>query len=94
MSNPPKQIDGANVLEWAWSGDKPFGIVMTTDGKVAAEIYGIAICKYENSDIIYRFSCDFDWETEQDSDYSSIEDAKKYIPAQYQNIEIQWKKSE
>ncbi|MYM58619.1 hypothetical protein GTG28_05220 [Vibrio sp. OCN044] len=27
MSNPPRQIDGANVIEWAWSGDKPFGYI-------------------------------------------------------------------
>ena len=24
---PPNEIDGARVIEWAWSGDGPFGEV-------------------------------------------------------------------
>ena len=27
MKIPPAEIDGARVLEWAWSGDKPFGVI-------------------------------------------------------------------
>ena len=91
---PPNQIDGAEVLEWAWSGDKPFGVIMYAESNdIAVEIYGIAICKYPSSNIIYRFSCDKDWETQQDSDYSSTEEAKEQLLEQYQNVSITWFKN-
>ncbi|WP_020412344.1 hypothetical protein [Microbulbifer variabilis] len=92
MSNPPREIDGARVIEWAWSGSKPFGTVCFPDGKVAAEIFGLALCKYPNSEIIYRFSCDSDWESEQDSEYASIQEAKAHLPSQYQNVVANWQK--
>ncbi|MEJ2425947.1 MAG: hypothetical protein P8101_16115 [Candidatus Thiodiazotropha sp.] len=92
---PPKEIDGARVLEWAWSGDEPFGVVMYSGGSdVSAEIYGLAICQYSDSSVIYRFSCDKNWETEQDGDYSSINEAKSLLPEQYKNVPVQWVKYE
>jgi hypothetical protein len=92
MSKPPKEIDGVKVLEWAWSGDKPFGLLRYESGEVASEIFGLAICKHDDSDIVYRFSCDASWEAEQDSDYSSVDDAKENLPEQYQNIKACWQK--
>jgi hypothetical protein len=94
MSKPPKEIDGAKVLEWAWSGDKPFGVVCYESGEIAAEIFGLAICSYPNVNKIYRFSCDSEWETEQDSDYQSIEEAKHELPLQYHEVKPKWKKYE
>lgn len=90
MSNPPLQIDGAKVLEWAWSGSEPFGVVRYTSGDIAAEIFGLAICQYPNSDTIYRFCCDSNWESEQDSDYSSVQEAKSELPEQYTNQPVKW----
>lgn len=43
MSKPPKEIDGAKVLEWAWSGSKPFGVVRDETGEVAVEIYWLRL---------------------------------------------------
>ncbi|MBV7263254.1 hypothetical protein P0Y67_11815 [Photobacterium sp. SP02] len=94
MSKPPEKIDGAKVLEWAWSGDQPFGVICFESGEVAYEIFGIAICKYSDSDVIYRFSCGSNWETEQDSDYQSVDEAKEKIPEQYQNVKARWQKHE
>jgi hypothetical protein len=94
MSKPPKEIDGAKVLEWAWSGNKPFGFVWYESGDVAAEIYGLAICSYSDSNKVYRFSCDSVWEIEQDSDYESIADAKDNLPIQYQEVEVNWQEYE
>ena len=94
MNWPPKEIDGAQVLEWAWSGIKPFGVVRYDSGEIAAEIFGIAICSYSGSDLFYRFSCDSHWETEQDSDYKSIEEAKSNLPFQYSNVPVNWQKYE
>jgi hypothetical protein len=89
---PPSHIDGALVLEWAWS-DRPFGHVSFDDGSVAATIHGLAICQYPDSRVVYRFSCNANWETEQDMDYSSSAAAKASLPEQYQQSPVTWKKA-
>ena len=86
---PPEKIDGARVVEWAWS-DAPFGEVIYEDGEVAAIIHGLAICRYDNSANIYRFSCNEHWECEQDQVYTSVELAKSELPKQYQKVEAIW----
>ena len=90
MCIPPNTIDGAEVLEWAWSGEKPFGTLHYQSGEIASELYGLAICRYKNSNIVYRFSCNANWETEQDSDYNSIQEAKECLPKQYRNVNVVW----
>jgi len=86
---PPSHIDGARVLHWAWS-DVPFGDVRFSDGRVAAVIHGIALCQYEGSADVYRFSCGPDWQCEQDQVYGSIQEAKDELPEQYQNAPAHW----
>ena len=88
---PPEFIDNVKVLHWAYSGDKPFGVLKYSDGTVATEIFGFAICQYEGKQKVYRFSCDKNWEVEQDSDHDSVEDAMNNIPAQYLGQRIIWK---
>ena len=91
MSKPPGKIDGASIIEWAWSGsNQPFGVIRFSDGQIAHEIFGLAICKYDESDAVFRFSCDENWEAQQDSIYKSIIEAKQNLPAQYQGIQPQW----
>lgn len=94
MSKPPKEIDGARVLEWAWSGEKPFGVIRYESGEIASEIFGLALCQYDESDFIYRFSCNSGWETEQDSEYRSVVEAKENLPEQYRYIKANWQKYE
>jgi hypothetical protein len=84
MNKPPSEIDGAKVLLWASSDSVPFGYV----GDI--KIYGLAICQYENSNDVYRFSCDEKWETQQDGLYNSIEQAKDELPEQYKNVPANW----
>lgn len=90
MKKAPKKIDGVDVLEWAWSGDEPFGMLLYDNGEVASEIYGLAICQDESSKIIHRFSCNYNWEVEQDSVYESLLDAKSNLPKQYCNVSVNW----
>jgi hypothetical protein len=90
MRKPPETIDNAEVLYWAWAGDRPFGLLKYNDGSVAVEIYGLAICRYKDTGSIYRFSCDKNWETEQDSNYASVEDAMNLLPEQYINVNANW----
>ena len=86
MNPPPAQIDGATVLEWAWSDIEPFGEV---PGSSTGPIFGLAIAKYEDEDI-YRFSCDHDWECVQDGLYESVEEAKRLLPDQYRCVPATW----
>ncbi|MEM1027794.1 MAG: hypothetical protein AAGJ38_06895 [Planctomycetota bacterium] len=76
MSKPPAYIDNAKVLFWAWSGEKPFYAIKFTDGRHAHDIYGLAVCRYEKTNSVYRFSCDANWETQGDTDCDTVEDAK------------------
>jgi hypothetical protein len=86
---PPSHIDGALILESAWS-ETPFGHVRFEDGSIAAAIHGLAIARYPNSDEIYRFSCNARWETQQDADYTSVDEAKALLPEQYRESPVTW----
>ena len=83
---PPRKIDGATVLEWAWS-DVPFGYV---GGDAGPAIHGLALCQYEGSFKVYRFSCNVNWETQQDMDYASLDEARSMLPAQYRRVRVSW----
>ncbi len=85
---PPDKLDGAKVIKWAWSGKEPFGYV-NVDDDTRIEIHGLAICQYEDSDV-YRFSCDENWDVQQDSPYDSIEQALKQLPNQYKLVTAKW----
>jgi len=85
MSAPPPELDGAEVLAWAWSGDDtPFGFV----GEVP--IHGLAIVRYAGAATVYRLSCDRAWQTQQDADYATVEDAQRLLPAQYRRVPAVW----
>ncbi len=90
QNNPPTHLDNAKVLQWAWSGDKPFGVVYSSDGAEDIKIYGLAICQYEGSSTFYRFSCDQHWNVMQDMDYETIEEAIAWLPEQYKMVERIW----
>lgn len=83
---PPDRIDGARVVEWAWSGSEPFGEV---PGAEPSKVFGLAIATYDNAEF-YRFACDRNWNTVQDSHYSSVAEAKERLPDQYRRVDAQW----
>ncbi len=89
MKYPPSVIDNAEVLEYAWS-DVPFGAVRDSSGRIVHEIHGLAICRYAESNFVYRFSCDKNWKVSQDACYGSIEEAKAQLPVQYQEVQVVW----
>lgn len=91
--NPaPTTIDNATVLYWAWSENQPFGFVSNEDGSEKEAIYGLAICQYEGSSEVYRFSCNKNWETVQDGLYDRVEEAIERLPKQYRNVVAVWQK--
>ncbi len=71
---PPEKIDGARVLYWAWSGNSPFFIMPYSDSTGGIPIHALAICRYDSGSIC-RFSCDQDWEVENDSNQHPVEGA-------------------
>lgn len=83
---PPPEIDGARVIEWAWSGEQPFGEV---HGAEPVQIYGLVIATYDDKEY-YRFSCDSHWNTQQDGSYTTVAEAKRQLPEQYKKIEANW----
>ncbi len=88
---PPDELDGAEVILWAYNPVKPFFIMKYSDGNEYKPIYGFAICQYKGSGIFYEFSCGKDWYVENDSDAASIEEAVEI--AQTQTLEpITWNK--
>lgn len=90
-NEPADLLDGARVIKWAWSGHKPFGLLRYQDDEYQPiEIYGLAICQYDDSSGIYRFSCDKDWEVQQDGLYDSIEEAIAQLPDQYKSVIATW----
>lgn len=76
---PPASIDNAEVVAWAWSGPSPFFVMSNCDGTSGPSIHGLAICKYANGSV-YRFSCNQDWETENDAPFATIRDAMTAVP--------------
>lgn len=83
---PPDEIDGARVIEWAWSGSDPFGEVPGAD---PPEVFGLAITTYDDIRF-YRFCCDQNWNTVQDAVYNSIAEAREQLPDQYRNVPAHW----
>ena len=88
----PTTIDNANVLYWAWSENQPFGYVANEDDSEKEAIYGLAICQYEGSNEVYRFSCNENWQTVQDGLYDSVDQAIEWLPEQYRNVPAIWQK--
>lgn len=90
INEPPNELDGARVVKWAWSGNKPFGLISSgSDDQI--EIYGLAICQYDDTGNVYRFSCDSDWEVQQDGSYESIDEALRQLPDQYKLVAARWR---
>ena len=86
---PPDELDGARVIQWAWSGSDPFGYIDVVEPGQRIAIHGLAVCRYGNSPGVYRFSCDEDWEVHEDGLYNSIEDALT-LPEQYKLGVAKW----
>lgn len=85
---PPKTLDGAVVLYWAWSEPAPFFLM--PDGAKGTPIHGLAVCSYRNSKDVYRFSCNRNWGVENDSQHESVERAMQAQSAQYDTAAIRW----
>ena len=72
---PPGELDGAQVQLWAYDPLKPFFIMEYSDGRPGKPIHGFAICQYKGEKKFYKFSCDSEWNVENDLDCDSVDEA-------------------
>jgi hypothetical protein len=88
---PPKEIDDADVIWWAWSGIAPFFEMPVTESAETIAIYGLAVCRHPKSGNVYRFSCNAEWEVENDSQWPTIEEALQATSTQFDASVVQWR---
>jgi hypothetical protein len=73
-------VGGTSVWRAAWSrGD---------DGL----IFGFAVCRYDQSGALYRFTCNKHWQVVQDADHRDEEETKAAIPGQYDASRVVWQR--
>lgn len=87
---PPAEIDGAEVLYWAWSEPEPIFVMPFAEREGGIAIHGLAICRYAKSGDVYKFSCDRNWETCNDSPWGSVEAAMRTESGNYDVRSIRW----
>jgi hypothetical protein len=87
---PPRELDGAEVMLWAWSEPAPFFGMPCSDGSPTIPIHGLAVCRHAQTGSIYRFSCKATWEVENDSTWPSIEAAVHGASGQYDIEAVSW----
>jgi hypothetical protein len=90
-NEPPPFLDGARVVYWAWWPD-PFFVMRDPEGNAVAHVYGLAICRYDDSGAVYRFSCDQNWEVLNDSPYGTEEEARSAASGDYDVARIAWER--
>jgi len=78
-------------LWWAWSGELPFGELPGAEGDDGL-IFGFAVCRYDQSGALYRFTCNKHWQVVQDMDHGDEEEAKADIPGQYDASRVVWQR--
>jgi hypothetical protein len=87
---PPSQIDGFDVVFWAWSAPVPFFAMPVSGGASSIPIHGLAVCRDAKTGAIYRFSCNGSWEPENDSPWDSVEAAAGGGSAQFDIRSVTW----
>ena len=92
VSKPPPALGGEEVVCWAWSGSKPFGMFPSASGLLddARYIFGLAVCRTADPGVFYLFSCDSQWKTVGDTIYESVENAVDDVPDQFKEVEAHW----
>ena len=94
MKTCPDTIDGAEVVCFVrldpvrhrYTGST----VLREGGREQRWFHGLAVARYKNDDGVYLFYCDRKWETDNDSLYSSIDDALEEATRQFEVAPSDW----
>jgi hypothetical protein len=93
MKPPPPVIDGARVLWWADTA----GIARTDactfreGDRDQTSFAALAIARDDDASGCYLFLCDDQWETQNDTDHRTIEEARGFADSLYPGIANRWK---
>ncbi|WZP00766.1 hypothetical protein EP7_002417 [Isosphaeraceae bacterium EP7] len=93
FSPPPRQLDGADVIDWAVSRRGlfhtiPHGADPGASGVIC--VAAMAICRYSEGAVFYLFKCDRDWEVVFDWDAESVEEAKEIASMHAKAETVEW----
>ena len=93
MEPPPAMIDGARVLWWADTA----GIAKTDAGtfgegdRVQTSFAALAVARYDGASDCYLFLCDEEWETQNDMDHQTVDEARAFAESLYPGISNRWR---
>lgn len=87
MSEPPNQLDGADVLCWAVSARGGFYKLAESDPPVM--VVAMVVARYAGGEV-YLFKCDQSWEVVQDWDCESVEEARE-LAASRTDEPLEWR---
>ena len=93
MKPPPPMIDGARVLWWADTAGiaKTNACTFRNGDRVQASFAALAIARYEGASDCYLFLCDEQWETQNDTDHRSVDEARAFAESLYPGILNRWR---
>ncbi len=98
MKPPPVAIDGAKVLAWSPIDErhrKTSVVRLYADEVEQLTFAGVALAQYEDAPSeIYAFYCDHDWNTQNDSSYPTLEEAKRSTECLFVGLADTWQKNE
>lgn len=86
---PPRQLDGADVVLWSWAAPEPFFEMPVTGGHPSIPIHGLAIARYADGEV-YLFTCDAGWEVMNDSPQASVEGARTASLHRVDTAAVDW----
>ena len=94
MTQPPANLDGAQVLLYAIIDQRhrPTGKTLhRIGGEVMPPASGLAVCRYEKDTGFYLFYCDGAWRVLTDTWHESVEDARNQAEFEYEGVSDAWK---
>jgi hypothetical protein len=93
MEPPPTTIDGARVLLWADTAGiaKTDACIFREDDRLQKSFAALAIARYDGTSGCYLFLCDEAWETQNDTDHQSLDDAREFAESLYPGISHRWR---
>jgi hypothetical protein len=97
MNTIPNIVGGAKVIYYSPIDERHQRTGNTrhvVNGKIADNIYGLAICQCEGEEGYYLFGCDQHWYSVTDTWHQTIEDAKDQAEFEYTNIHHSWIKKD
>ena len=89
----PTKIGGANLICYVILDSRHIKTGNTehwVGGQILEEVYGLAICKYDNDTGYYLFYCNRNWETITDTFHDTVEDAKDQAEFEFSNTVSTW----